>query len=187
VLLRSGGAPRPQPVLEPGAAEQRAGGRGGEVGLLAALRGLDRTLPRQLGHRARSGGDRHEGQQADPVLVRGDREAPGRRDVEEVVGQRTEHRRGDAEPQAPVGADHEDDEQVDDAEREDRGDLAQAEEQRGGARDPEHGGDRAGGEWGTGLAEQERLATRGRHRCGRAHSAVSGPAASARRTICAAT
>ena len=87
--------------------------------------------------------DDQEHDQRDPVLALGDREAPRRRDVEEVERQRRRERGQHAEPRAPDRRDDEHRDEVDDAERDHRRDLAEREHQRGRARDDEHGGHHA--------------------------------------------
>ena len=76
---------------------------------------------RALGERAGDERGDEEDAERDPVLAVGDREAPGRRDVEEVERQRALASAVAAPSQrAPDARDQQDGEQVDDAERDDR-------------------------------------------------------------------
>ena len=82
------------------AAQQRPGHLRRQVGFTTALLGLQRAAARDRGQRA--GHDRRdeEHDERDPVLPVGDREAPGRRDVEVVERQRARERGRDPQPGA---------------------------------------------------------------------------------------
>ena len=100
--LRRGRQRRGQVV----AAQQQPRHLGREVGLAPALLGLGRAVARALGQRAGHGRGDEEDAEPDPVLAVGDREAAGRRQVEEVEGERADHRGQDPEqaPQPPTPA-----------------------------------------------------------------------------------
>ena len=84
-----GGAERRREV---GRAEQHARELGGQPCLALRAHGLGRPAPGGLGQaRGDAGGD-EEDDERDEVLAVGDREAAGRRDVEEVEGQRARRR-----------------------------------------------------------------------------------------------
>ena len=134
-----------QGLVEARAAQQQPRHLGRQVGLLAALLGLARAHARALGQRAGHQRGDEEDAERDPVLALGDREAARRRDVEEVEGQRAGQRRGGAQPAAPDRGDEQHGDEVDDAERDDRGDLGQRVDQRGGRRHRERGDDDADG------------------------------------------
>ena len=121
--------------VEPGRLEQHPRELRAEVGLAAALIGLRRPSARDLGD-ARDGHGGHDvDAERDPVLGAFDREAPDRRDVEVVERGRAGDPRRDAEHGAPVRGDEQHGEQVDDAERERRRDLAQRIQQQRRERD----------------------------------------------------
>ena len=79
--------------VEVGPAEQDAGELGREVGLAAAAVGLDRARAREVGDHAARRGDDDERSQREPVAVVGERQAPDRRQVEEVERGRARERR----------------------------------------------------------------------------------------------
>ena len=83
-------------------AEQHPRHLGGEVGLAAAALGLLRARAGGAGERRGDRRDDEEHDQRDPVLLVGDREPAGRRDVEEVEGERAEDRGADPQAEAPV-------------------------------------------------------------------------------------
>ena len=112
--LRGGGQRLRQLV----AAQQQPRHLGRQVGLAPPLLGLGRARPRDLRHRAADHRDDQEHDQRDPVLAVGDREAPRRRDVEEVERQRATRPRSATPSHAPQTvemSEHRD--EVDDAER----------------------------------------------------------------------
>ena len=123
------------------AAQQQPRHLGGEVGLAAALLGLRR---RARG-RARPRGSpttatTRNATSATQLLLVGDREAPGRRDVEEVERERAERRGERRRATAPQnGRDEQHGEQVDDAERDRGRDRPQREDQRRADDDGEEG------------------------------------------------
>ena len=95
-------ADRRQRLLQPSAAAQQQPRQlGRQVGLAAALVGLQRPAARDLRERAGARGGDEEDRQRDPVLAVGDREAPGRRDVEEVEDQRARPARSRAPATRP--------------------------------------------------------------------------------------
>ena len=112
-------------------AQQQPRELGAEVGLAPPLLGLERAAAREVGD---ARGRHRRDQQHDerhPVLPLGDREAPGRRDVEVVERERGADAGGEPEPDAPHGRDEQHRQQVDDAERDLRRDLAErVQEQR---------------------------------------------------------
>ena len=113
----------------------RRASSGGQVGLLTPALGLASAGAGQFGD---GRGDRRRDQedaQGDVVLGVGDREATGRRGVEEVERQRAGQRRQQPQTQAPVGGDKQHGQHVDDAVGDRRRDLAQRIDQRRGRRD----------------------------------------------------
>jgi hypothetical protein len=128
-----------QRVVQARSAQQQPRHLGGQVGLLATLLRFARPRPGALGQRARDHRRDEEHDERDPVLALGDREAPGRRDVEEVERERARDRGRDAQPAAPQRRDEQDGEEVDDAERDDRCDLRQRIDERGSDRDGDAG------------------------------------------------
>ena len=89
-------------LLEPpAAAQQQARHLRRQVGLLPALVGLELALARDLREPARPRRREEEDREADPVLPRRDREAPGRRDVEEVERERAQRPRSRAPATRP--------------------------------------------------------------------------------------
>ena len=83
-----------------------------------------------LGQRAGHGRGDEEDAEPDPVLAVGDREAAGRRQVEEVEGERADHRGEDPEQGAPTCRDQQHGEQVEHAGGDDRHELAQPVDRR---------------------------------------------------------
>ena len=124
-----------QRLLQPPAAQQQPRHLGRQVGLLAALVGLQRALAGDLGQRARADGGEEEDASADPVLPRRDREAPGGRDVEEVERERADDGGRQRQPRAPDRRHDQHDEQVDDAERQHGRDVVERVDQQRGQRD----------------------------------------------------
>jgi hypothetical protein len=144
---RRGGERRAQVV----GAQEQAGHLGREVRLAAAIVGLRGAGAGQLGHRAGDERDGQEHAERHPVLGVGDREAPGRRDVEPVEGQRAGHRGEDAQPRAPHRRHDEDADEVEDAERHGGRELPQREgderlerDERGGREHADRPGRRRG-------------------------------------------
>ena len=93
---------RRQRLLQPAAAQQQPRHLGRQVGLLAALRrprAPAGARPRPASARQHRGDEEHD--QRDPVLAAGDREAPGRRDVEEVERERAQRPRSRAPARRP--------------------------------------------------------------------------------------
>ena len=136
---------RRQGVGEARAAQQQARHLGRQVGLLAALLGLAGAHAGALGQRAGHQRGDEEDAERDPVLALGDREAARRRDVEEVEGQRAGQRRGRAQPAAPDRGDEQHGDEVDDPQRDDRRDLGQRIDERGGRGHRQRGDDGADG------------------------------------------
>ncbi len=102
------------------AGQQLSRERRREVGLGPAALGLERAAARELGHRADRDRDDHESSERDPVAAVGDREAPGRGEVEEVERGGAQQRRGEAERQPPVRGHEQHRGQVHHAQRDDR-------------------------------------------------------------------
>ncbi len=134
-------------VAKPLGAEQQPRQLAREIGLAPALLELAGTGAGQLRDEPDRRGDRDERREPDPVASVGEREAPDRRQVEEVEGGGAEDRRADAEAEAPEDRDDDDREQVHDPERLDRGRVLEGvheqRRQRDGAerdRDPERAG-----------------------------------------------
>ena len=101
------------------------------VGLLAAPLGLGGAGAGELGQGAAGHGDDREDEQGDEVVVGGDVETAQRRQVEPVEGGGAEQRRQQPQPQPPDGRDQQHAGDVDDAERDRRGDFLQrVDEQR---------------------------------------------------------
>ena len=116
-------------------AEQQPRQLGGEIRLAPPPLGLARPRRGEVGERRHDDGRDQEHGERDPVLGLGDREAPGRRDVEEVEAQGRGDARAKAEPEAEEARDQQHGRQVEDAERDRRRDLLEREEDRGGERD----------------------------------------------------
>ncbi len=111
-------------IVEARAAEQQPRHLCCEVGLATTLLGFDGARARDVGDEAgRRGDDDVERGERDPVSLVGERQAPDRRQVEEVERDGAGDRGREAEPDAPVGRDDDDADQVDDAERDDGGDV----------------------------------------------------------------
>ena len=130
---------RRQRVVEARSAQEQPRHLGGEVRLLAALLGLARAHAGARGKRARDQRHDEEHDERDPVLAVGDREAPGRRDVEEVEGKRARERGRGAQPEAPEGRDEEHRDEVDDTERDDRRDIREWVDERSAGRNGNRG------------------------------------------------
>ena len=72
--------------------EQHTGELRRQIRLLTPLLGLARARPRELGHRARHDRGHEKHAERHPVAAVGDREAPRRREMEEVEGRRARRR-----------------------------------------------------------------------------------------------
>ena len=99
--------------------------------LLAAALGLGGARPRQLGQGATGDGDDREDDEGDEVVLVGDVEAAGRRDVEPVEGEGAEDGGQEADAQAPEGRQRQHPGDEDDAERYRLGDRLQRQPEQG--------------------------------------------------------
>ena len=130
---------RRERVVAAVAAQQQPRHLRGEVGFLAPVPGLRRLPPGPRCERADHDRCDEEHRQRDPVLAIADREAPGRREVKEVVGHRARECRGDPEPGAPECRHEQHCDEVDDAQRLDRRDALQRIDERGRERNGQRG------------------------------------------------
>jgi len=123
------------------AAEQGTRGVGGQVGLSAPSLGLRRSRTRKIRdrrrHRRRRRDKKHS--ERDPMRRVGDHQTSGGCDVKEVEGRGARHARQQAERQSPVHGHQQNREEIDDARRHLRRDLAQRIDQQRRRRDRERG------------------------------------------------
>jgi hypothetical protein len=104
--------------------EQQLPGHGRrQVGLAAALLGLNGARARELGDGRDDERDDDERDERDPVALGGDREPAGGRQLKEVEGGRAEQCAEQAQQRTPVDRDEQHRRQVDDAQRVDRRDA----------------------------------------------------------------